>query len=396
MKHSHPQEELIVAALQKVFALNWRADRALQSVLRSAKHLSFSSRGQIAIAVQDIIRYWRLYWACSGRAPDLSEAGLRVLITVRTALAAASLDTPHSAEIRRRHEQLHSSRPVRESIPDWLDVRGEKELGIRWAAVLAALNAAPQQVLRVNTLKVTIQTVQEELTRAGITVRTVSWAPEALVLESHADIYHQSSFRRGWFEAQDAASQAVARALKTKPGMRVIDACAGNGGKSLHLAALMGNRGRILSLDVDGRKLAELSRRARRAGAHIIEPRLIDGSKTVKRLAASADRVLLDVPCSGTGAWRRNPEIKWRLQEENLLRLQQEQRAILGSYSRMVKAGGWLAYVTCSVLPSEGEEPVRAFLEKMTGAFSLIEEKRFSPDVEGFDGFYIAILVRNA
>jgi 16S rRNA (cytosine967-C5)-methyltransferase len=174
--------------------------------------------------------------------------------------------------------------------------------------------------------------------------------------------------------------------------MRVIDACAGGGGKTLHIAALMQNKGRIISMDITQWKLDELKKRARRATASNIEPRLIEGSKTIKRLENSADRVLLDVPCSGSGVIKRNPDAKWKLNLDFIERTKAIQQKILSEYSSMTKKGGQLVYSTCSVLPSENRNQVDEFL-KNNENFELIKDKTILPS-EGFDGFYMALIKR--
>ena len=173
--------------------------------------------------------------------------------------------------------------------------------------------------------------------------------------------------------------------------MRVIDACAGAGGKSLHLAALMQNKGKILALDVHTNKLEQLRKRAKRAGIDIIETRLIEGTKTIKRLVNSADALLLDVPCSGLGVLRRNPDSKWKLKPERLLELQDLQKKLLRDYSQMLKVGGRMVYATCSILPSENQRQVQDFLSQHKN-FELLAEKTLRPDIEGYDGFYFASL----
>ncbi len=176
--------------------------------------------------------------------------------------------------------------------------------------------------------------------------------------------------------------------------MRVIDACAGAGGKSLHMAALMKNKGKILCLDTEERKLIELKKRSKRNGISIIETKTIDSTKVIKRLAESADLVLLDVPCSGLGVIRRNPDAKWKLKKERIEELIKIQADILSSYSNMVKKGGKLIYVTCSILPSENELQIKKFIESHKDQYKLIEEKTISPAESGFDGFYMAKLIR--
>jgi 16S rRNA (cytosine967-C5)-methyltransferase len=163
----------------------------------------------------------------------------------------------------------------------------------------------------------------------------------------------------------------------------------------LHLAALMKNKGRIIAMDVEQWKLDELQKRARRAGVSNLEPRLIDSSKVIKRLENTADRLLLDVPCSGMGVLKRNPDAKWKLSAAFISEVQLTQAKILNDYSKVLKPGGFMVYSTCSVLPSENEKQVENFLASQDGKFSLVEEQHVWPS-DGFDGFYMALLKRNA
>jgi 16S rRNA (cytosine967-C5)-methyltransferase len=177
--------------------------------------------------------------------------------------------------------------------------------------------------------------------------------------------------------------------------MRVVDACAGGGGKTLHLAAMMENKGSIIALDTQGWKLEELRKRARRAGASNIETRSIESKKTIKRLYNTADRLLLDVPCSGLGVLRRNPDAKWKLQPEQIDQLRQTQQDILQSYAPITKPGGRMVYATCSILPSENQDQIQTFLASSTGKdFKLISDQKILPQDDGFDGFYMALLER--
>jgi 16S rRNA (cytosine967-C5)-methyltransferase len=175
--------------------------------------------------------------------------------------------------------------------------------------------------------------------------------------------------------------------------MRVIDACAGGGGKTLHLAALTQNKGKIVAMDTEGWKLEELMKRAKRAGASNIETRVIDSAKVIKRLEGTADRLLLDVPCSGLGVIRRNPDAKWKLSLEFVEKVKTLQQKILTEYSTMVKPGGKMVYSTCSLLPSENEKQVEQFLEGNGKTFTLITSKTILPS-QGFDGFFMALLQR--
>ena len=181
----------------------------------------------------------------------------------------------------------------------------------------------------------------------------------------------------------------IAPFLQVKPGMRVIDACAGAGGKTLHLAALMQNKGRIIALDTEGWKLEELKKRGRRAGVANVETRVIESSKTIKRLEKSADRLLLDVPCSGLGVLKRNPDAKWKLSVEFIDRVKAIQQQILTDYTSMLKPGGLFVYSTCSLFPSENEQQVEKFLKANSNKFELQEQKTILPS-DGFDGFFMA------
>jgi 16S rRNA (cytosine967-C5)-methyltransferase len=187
----------------------------------------------------------------------------------------------------------------------------------------------------------------------------------------------------------------VAEFLKIEPGMRIVDACAGAGGKTLHIASITQNKGRIISLDTEQWKLDETKKRARRAGVSNLEIRLIEGSKTMKKLHDTADRLLLDVPCSGLGVIKRNPDAKWKLSLEFINRLKVMQAEIIQDYSKIVKVGGKMVYATCSILPSENQGQVETFL-KNNPNYKLEEEKIVLPSESGFDGFYMARIIRES
>lgn len=177
-----------------------------------------------------------------------------------------------------------------------------------------------------------------------------------------------------------------------KEGMRVVDACAGAGGKTLHLAALMQNKGQIIGLDIYEWKLAELKRRAKRAGAHNIETRVITDNKVIKRLHEKADRLLIDAPCSGLGVLKRNPDSKWKIDQAFIDRIKGEQFQILSDYSKIIKKGGKMIYATCSILPSENEKQVERFLKENTD-YKLLKDHKILPS-QGYDGFYMALIER--
>jgi 16S rRNA (cytosine967-C5)-methyltransferase len=367
--------------------------------LKRDKRWGARDRSFIAETTYDIVRWKRLYAEIAEVKEPFDRPNLFRLFTVWAILNGIKLpDWPQfegtpTRRIKGRFDELSKTRKIRESIPDWLDELGEKELGKQWDKEIHALNSLADVILRVNTLKTNIKEVQQALSDENIETETLKGYPSALRLKERANVFGTKAFKDGWFEVQDASSQKVAQMLDPKPGMRVVDACAGAGGKSLHLAALMENKGQVVALDIYDNKLTELKRRARRNGAHNIETRLIDSTKVIKKLINKADGVLIDAPCSGLGVLRRNPDTKWKSSPEFLESVQKTQREILESYSRMVKPGGKLLYATCSILPSENENQVAWFLASEAGKdFTLQKEEKISPAQSGFDGFYIALL----
>jgi 16S rRNA (cytosine967-C5)-methyltransferase len=261
---------------------------------------------------------------------------------------------------------------------------------------MASLNEPAPVFLRVNTLKAAPGKVCHLLIEEGFECAPVPGLPDALRMAKRQNIFPSQVFKDGLVEVQDAGSQRIAPFLQAEPGMRVVDACAGAGGKSLHLAALMRNKGRILALDTVEWKLKELRKRAARANVQNLEARVIEGHETIKRQHGLADRVLLDVPCSGLGVMRRNPDAKWKLHEDELLRLRTLQSEILRDYSRMVKRGGKLVYATCSIFRSENEDQVQAFLKEHGNEWTFEEDMRLHPGDDGGDGFYAARMARKA
>jgi 16S rRNA (cytosine967-C5)-methyltransferase len=296
-----------------------------------------------------------------------------------------------AAEMAAREADLAAQpRAVRESIPDWLDELGAAELGAAWDDEISALNQRAPVYLRVNTLKTTRAEAMAWLASASVETAEVPGLPDALVLPSGKAL-PKPLRSDGRVEIQDAGSQAIAPLLDPQPGERIIDACSGAGGKALHLAALMRNEGRIYAMDVDARKLEELARRAKRAGANCVQPRPITES-TTKDFAEMADRLLIDAPCSGLGTLKRQPDLKWRLKPAQLERVRAIQKELLGKYTAMLRPGGKLVYATCSILPSENRAAVDALMEQ--AGFTLLEERPVSPALMGFDGFYAAALVK--
>ncbi len=384
----------VVHAIDEIFNQNRYADKVIEKTLKSNPKWGARDRGFIAESVYDMVRWWRLINFLSPSKDNYQLFGTYWLLQGRTLPDWKEFKGLDSDTIHRKYERLNN-RAVIQSIPDWLDEMGAELLGDKWEDEINTLNQQAEVVLRVNTLKITREQLMNRLAMEEIESYAPKGYKDALVLAKRQNVFKNAAFKEGLFEVQDASSQLVSAALDVEPGMRVIDACAGAGGKSLHLAALMQNKGRILSMDTEGWKLQNTKIRARRNGISIIEPRVIEGNKTIKRLSESADRLLLDVPCSGLGVLKRNPDTKWKLSPESIAKVQGIQEEILQNYSSMVKKGGIMVYATCSILPSENQHQVEKFLASEKGKeFELLEDQKVLAQESGFDGFYIAKLKR--
>ena len=391
----------VIHALDLIYNENEYADKVVQKTLKLDKRWGVRDRKFVAETIYDMVRWKRLYNEIAGTKEHYSRDNLWKNFAVWATLKGIDLPdwryfegTP-TRRIKGKFDELQSIRKFRESIPDWLDETGEAELGKQWDVEIKELNKQARVILRTNTLKTTRKELQRLLHEEEIETETVPSAPDALVLVERKNVFLSQAFKKGLFEVQDASSQLVAPFLDVKPGQKVIDACAGAGGKTLHLASLMENKGQIIALDIHGHKLAELKKRAKRDGAHNIETRTIEGTKSIKKLKGKADRVLIDAPCSGIGVLKRNPDSKWKLNADFIDRIRKTQAEILDQYASMVKTGGKLVYATCSILPSENEKQVKAFLANHK-EFEMIMDKKVSPAASGFDGFYMALMEKKS
>lgn len=378
------------------------ADKVIERLLKRDKRWGSKDRAFIAETLYELIRYKRLYTEIAQEKVPFTVQSTRRVFAVWAVLRGITLPewyfegTPER-RIKGRFDALSKERAVRESVPDWLDALGVKELGEEvWTRELHALNQQAQVVLRVNTLKTDKAALQAQLSKEGYETAPLEGLPDALQLEKRANVFLSEAFKQGLFELQDAASQRVAPLLlgdwtPTQGSLKVADCCAGAGGKTLHLASLMGGKGKIVAMDIYQQKLDELSRRAKRNGAFNIETRPVE-AKYLKRQRGSFDKVLIDAPCSGLGVLRRNPDTKWKLTPEFLDQIRSTQAQILEQYSQLVKDGGQLVYATCSVLPSENQQQVQRFLQSPAGQrFTLVEEHQIWA-TEGYDGFYMALI----
>lgn len=389
--------QAVIHALQEIFEEGYYADKVIEWVLKSNPKWGARDRAFIAENIYEVVRWYRLLCEISGKTPRHSGdwyelLGIWRVLQEDTLPDWAEFKAIQPAVVKEKFLAFQQDRRIRESIPDWLDEMGHAELGNAWETTLRALNEPAQVVLRANTLKMSPLDLVQRLQAEGVEAEMIQG--DALQLKQRKNLFATAAFKEGLFEVQDFSSQQVAPFLQVAAGMRVVDACAGAGGKTLHLATLMQNKGNLIALDTEARKLEELRKRARRAGIHTIETRVVESTKTIKRLEKSADRLLLDVPCSGLGVLKRNPDAKWKLSPAFIKEVKEKQKEILRQYSRICKIGGQMAYATCSILPSENNEQVQQFLEASDGAFEFVNEQVILPQYRGYDGFYMALLHR--
>jgi 16S rRNA (cytosine967-C5)-methyltransferase len=429
-----PRHDLVDAAVLEVEGLvreqGWLADRALERVLRRERRLYASERRAVAETVYAILRsVGQLAWLAGAAPGALDPATLYALWLARSgsaspAEAARRLGVPAATlarAVERADERLSGiADPVDriaalESLPRWIAERFVAELGEGDAALLArAMNRRAPLTIRANTLRTTREALRARLADEGVAATPARFSPWGLVLDGHANAFALRSFQEGLFEIQDEGSQLIALAVGARPGQTVVDACAGAGGKSLALAAEMRGKGSLFALDVDGDRLDEARRRARRAGVHNLRTRAIpagaDAAAAIEDLAGRGDRVLVDAPCAGLGTLRRKPDARWRLREGDPERFAAVQRELVERFARLVRPRGRLVYATCSIGRTENGEVAAAVAS--LGAFAPLPIERalgpelaralgatghtlqLWPHVHGTDGFFLAAFER--
>jgi 16S rRNA (cytosine967-C5)-methyltransferase len=419
-QRTRPAADVVTAALRKHRALTSGERRFVSEsvfgMIRQRRRVEEALRLAVAggggadtlrPSARGVARYLAYLVLAAGRRPEEAQAELK-----RSAHgASASMDFARLAEIDAPDVAL----AVRTSMPDWIAARACELLGAdEGAALLAAQNQRAPLCIRANRLRGDRRELARRLAAEEVQTVDTRLAGEGLLCESRASLFTLASFVDGWFEVQDEGSQLVGESVAPPPGGFVIDACAGAGGKTLQLASLMGNRGRIVALDPVASRLEELKRRSRRAGLTNVQALAIarDGElqPEIRRFEGRADRVLVDAPCSGLGVLRRIPESRWRVTEDDVARLAGEQLAILTRFAPLCAVGGRLVYATCSFLREENEEVVTRFLlahpafEPVPLKEVLGREKaeqlgdghtlRLYPHRQGTDAFYAAILRR--
>ena len=360
------------------------ADAVTSGWFRARRHFSDSDRGAILDLLYTLLRHRaRLGWWLArlgktdtprnrllawlalgqGKTPDQ----IKRLFDGAKRAPAAITGPEYALLVEVRGGTLtHADMPeeVRLECPPWAVAPLQRRFGPDFGVEMAATLVPPPLDLRVNPVKSTRDSVLRGLKAMGLRAEATKLAPYGIRLRERLSLARLAGLKTGEIEIQDEGSQLVAHLLDTKPGDRVVDFCAGAGGKTLAIAAQMQNKGHVIACDINQARLKRCAERVRRAGLHNVETRVLSSEtdQWVKRHKGGFDRVLVDAPCSGTGTWRRNPDARWRAPELGLPALVALQARILASAARLVKPGGRLVYATCSVLCEENEEQVAAFL----------------------------------
>ena len=405
-------------ALNALFAFKYPADAVLSKYFRDNRALGQNDRGFIAETAYAVLRRRRLLEHLLGadvtrrrlvlaaltRLSGVSQRQLEGVVSEKEMKWVADLKGRQASELTLGEQA---------DFPDWLADRLLNHMTPQDLLALAqGLNQSAPLDLRVNPLKAEREAVLARFAEEGIAAEAGKLSPLCIRLKAKPALQKHPLYLDGTIEVQDEGSQLLGYLLAPKRGEMVADFCAGAGGKTLLLGALMRSTGRLYAFDVSDKRLARLKDRMARSGLSNVHPVVIanENDIRIKRLAGKIDRVLVDAPCSGLGTLRRNPDLKWRQTPEGVAELARKQHDILKGASRLVKKGGRLAYATCSVLPEENEAIVAAFLaenadfrqvpaqeilEKQGIALACGETLRLAPHTHGTDGFFAAVLERN-
>ncbi|MDH4275107.1 MAG: methyltransferase domain-containing protein [Gammaproteobacteria bacterium] len=423
-----PHLAAITQLLGTIFSGRVPADRVLEQHFRANRNMGARDRGFVAEAVYGCLRARRTLEAWGGVEPTqlLAERCQRILVAYLVKesgwSARAIADTRVIPEVFAWVEALRARDAdawplaVRLNLPDSLCAALLQQYGEQETIALAqALNKPAPVDMRVNTHKATREQVQAALLTEGIDTELTPYSPMGLRRMQRGALFNTRAFRDGLFELQDEGSQLLSYAVEPKRRQRVIDFCAGGGGKTLHLATLMENTGEVIAMDINERRLSQIKPRYVRAGLDNI--RVVtwapEHADALCQRWGGADRVLVDAPCSGTGTVRRNPDIKWR--ELDIAHLTATQAQVLQHAAQYVKSGGRLIYSTCSLLNAENSDIVRGFLaqhpmfELVDAAVALSRQGIAPPDIaapqggiamlphrHGTDGFYCAVMERKS
>lgn len=376
------------------------SEKAIKTAFAQHRKWGARDRAFVAENVYDIVRWnKRIRWALNLPADDFfqNEADKIIPLMIAGFLSKKYQLDLLSSNGYRLEEFIHRwntppTKPIEYSMSEWLWSFGLEQLENRWEKEVESMNKQAEVFIRINTLLTNSEEVRDFLKAEDVETEYVSGADEALKLVSRCNITHLKSFRKGLYDIQDAASQQVAPFCQLNEGMFILDACAGAGGKSVHLATILKNTGKVVSTDIEPLRLKQLTNRAKRMKLKNIEVHYYD-AKHYRQWKGFFDRVLLDVPCTGSGTIRRNPDAKWRINSKMLQHVIDQQRKIIELNASTVKCGGKLIYSTCSIFPIENQKQIE-FLLSINPDFELEEMKTLYPSETGWDGFFMARLRR--
>jgi 16S rRNA (cytosine967-C5)-methyltransferase len=397
------------------------SDGLISAYFRERRYIGSKDRQAIAGMVYDILRHqarfqwWQTYLKAQHTIEYSRAAAMlhQVLVAGKAPAETAALfngdkfapsplnpvEQAFLGELKGRtlqHPQMDDA--TAHECPPWAYEKLQAVFGDRLKAELAAMLAPAPLDLRVNVLKATRDEALKKLRAEAIEAEATALSPLGIRVTGRPALAQTRAFQNGYVEIQDEGSQMVAFMLDVKPGMSVVDFCAGAGGKTLALAAAMNNKGRVVACDVLEKRLSRARERFTRAGLHNIElhPLKNEHDPWVKRNTGKYDRVLVDAPCSGTGTWRRNPDARWKNLGPALDELVPLQQSILASAARLVKYDGRLVYATCSLLPDENRMQVDAFLASHPEFARVTDDMLLTPAQHGTDGFFAALLERKS
>jgi len=418
------QLQATIELLDKIEETRYPADRTMAQYFKQRRYIGSKDKAAISEQLYTVLRH-RLSFEFL-----LERAGLG---THSRMLAAVLMKVEGESDIAYFFDgERYSPKPLRQeqidafenfdtnlddaplhvqlNVPEWIESSLKSALGERFEAEMHATNQRASTDIRVNTLKSSIGQVSQILKTVGYQFETSGLSPWGIRFDGRVALFGLDAFKQGWFEVQDEGSQLLGLLSGVKAGDKVVDFCAGAGGKTLAMAAMMENKGTIYACDVHSKRLENLSKRTKRNGVHNVRTHVLssENDKWVKKHKELADVVLIDAPCTGTGTWRRSPDSRWNLTQESVDNLVELQQSILQSAKRLVKPGGKLLYATCSLLNEENEQQVAQFLDKnddfevcdfdlpvsLKTNLSKIQfdghQLRTFPALSGTDGFFVA------
>lgn len=405
IKLHKPLLEIVKNGLHEIFKNGSYADKEVQKILMNNKQFGSRDRSFIAETIYDIVRWkqnYQLVLDSKFRNQNSGQKEFDYLIFISLLNRKKEIVNPDIFEIDFDSKKLESwliNFDGRASFPEWLDTRCANEIGEDWTKMATALNIPAQPFIRINTSKINAAELLILLAKENIEAKLVDEneyhsvfkiaAKNCIQIASKNNLRNSTIYKSGLFEFQDLGSQLISEFCDINPNQTVVDLCAGAGGKTVHLSMLLQNKGKIYASDFKPERTKQLTLRAKQAGCKNIE--IIPFEKIM--FLKNIDIVLIDAPCSGLGTIKRNPDVKWKLTNNDIEKYIEIQASLLEKHKSLIGKNGKIIYATCSILPSENELQIQHFLKNNLD-FELKRELKLSPHIYGVDGFYMAELTR--